>query len=95
MDNPCKAKEVKEKLKKTFLNKYGVDHQMKVKEIQEKARQTKIKNIKEYIEKNDYSIVKDLDILYTLRIFDLLNIKTEMYQGLLLIKNSDINMEKI
>lgn len=94
VDNPSKAEEVKEKLKKTFLNKYGIDHQMKVKEIQEKARQTKIKNIKEYIEKNDYSIVKDLDILYTLRIFDLLNIKTEMYQGLLLIKNSDINMEK-
>ena len=32
--------------------------------------------------------------MYTLRIFDLLNIKTEMYQGLLLIKNSDIDMEK-
>lgn len=37
-------KEIKNKIKKTFLEKYGVDHPLKLKEIKEKSKFNKRKN---------------------------------------------------
>lgn len=39
-----KKKEIKNKIKKTFLEKYGVDHPLKLKEIKEKSKFNKRKN---------------------------------------------------
>lgn len=38
--NSFQAKEVKEKIKKTYIEKYGVDHNFKVEDIKQKAKET-------------------------------------------------------